>query len=235
MKKLLFLALLCTTGLCYAQKPVFIDKSTFLNLKYYNVMSTTVIDSAGTDGRAILRFKLLDLSDTHVKHYDAFLEPGGYVGLTKKSWFPTSLRSFSIMTVPFKIRSRNDNGVVTAKADIKNVGLYLPVYLWDYKRYWIDNTTSSHKISYGIVLAPMAEELNDANTADYFKNSGKKDYTAVMLSTSVALTYTYKTITFAVIPIGFDFGLDQAGKNWVNNGKYWFGFGIGVDTKLFGF
>lgn len=38
-----------------------------------------------------------------------------------------------------------------------------------------------------------------------------------------------------VIPMGFDFGLDQAGKRWINNGKYWAGFGIGIDTKLFGF
>jgi hypothetical protein len=236
MKNLLIIALICAANFCYAQKnPVFIDKATFLKLKRYSVISTSTIDSAGVDGRAVLRFKILDQADQHVKNYDAFLQPGGYVGLSKQTNFPTSLRSFSVMTVPFKIRQRNDNGSVTAKADIKNVGLYLPFYLWDYKRYWIDNTVSSHKVSFGLVLAPMAEDLNDENTNDYFKTNDKKTYTAVMLSTGLAVTYTYKTITLGVIPVGFDFGLDNAGKNWVNSGKYWFGFGIGIDAKLFGF
>lgn len=198
-------------------------------------MSTTVIDSVGPEGRAVLRFKILDLTDQHVKNYDAYLDNSGYVGLSKRTYFPTSLRSLSIMTVPFKIRKRNDNGAVTAKADIKNVGLLLPLYVYDYKRYWIDNTTSNHKLSIGLVIAPMAEDLNNANTNNYFLDSGKKEYTAVMLSSSIAVTYTYKSITFAVIPAGFDFGLDTAGKEWVNNGNYWFGLGIGIDTKLFGF
>lgn len=140
----------------------------------------------------------------------------------------------SIMTVPFKIRSKNEQGYVTAKADVKNVGLYFPVALWNHKRYWLNNSTTSHKFSVGFLIAPMAQELNNKNTNDYFQNPDTS-YNAFMLSTSISLTYTYNSLTFALIPIGFDFGLDEAGKQWDNHSNYWAGVGIGIDTKLFGF
>lgn len=138
------------------------------------------------------------------------------------------------MTVPFKVRENNRQGFVTAKADIKNIGLLFPVALWDRKRYWLDNSTSSHKASIGFLIAPMAEELSDKNTGNYFQNA-TTSYTAFMLSTSLSLTYTYKNITVALIPLGVDFGLDTAGSYWDNHRKYWAGIGIGIDTKLFGF
>lgn len=220
----------------------YINRAEFDTLKHYTVMSASTLETTEPEGKAALELKLLDHTNQKVKYYKAFLNNNGYVGLSTKRWLPTSFGNFSIMTVPFKVRSRNSQGQITAKADIKNVGLYLPVYLWDYKRYWLDNATTNHKFSIGILMAPMAEDLTDANTDNYFSKSpvdangkAKQPYTAFMLSTSLAATYTYKNITLAVIPMGFDFGMDQAGKKWINHGRYWFGFGVGVDTKLFGF
>jgi hypothetical protein len=223
-------------------KKNYINRAKFDSLEHYTVMSTSTLEATEPKGKAALEVKILDHSDQKIKYYTAQLEKNGYVGFSTKKWLPTSFGNFSIMTVPFKVRSRNSQGQVTAKADIKNVGVYLPVYLWDYKRYWLDNATTNHKFSIGILIAPMAEDLTDANTDNYFTKSpldangkAKQPYTAFMLSTSIAATYSYKNITLALIPAGFDFGMDKAGKNWINDGRYWFGFAVGVDTKLFGF
>jgi hypothetical protein len=225
----------------WENKKNYIDSVTFKKLREYSLLSTTTLETTEPKGKAALEIKLLDQSDQKVKYYKAFFNKRGYVGFSIKRWPYTSLGNFSIMTVPFKVRSRNAQGQMTAKADIKNVGIYLPMYLWDYKRYKLDNSSSNHKFSIGVLVAPMAEDLTDANTNKYFESSAsdpkdrKQPYTAFMLSTSIAATYTYKTITLALIPIGFDFGMDKAGKEWINNGRYWFGFGVGIDTKLFGF
>ncbi|WP_345990166.1 hypothetical protein AAEU33_21115 [Chryseobacterium sp. Chry.R1] len=48
----------------------------------------------------------------------------------------------------------------------------------------------------------------------------KVSHTAFMFSISLAATYTYNKMTFALIPVGFDFGTDKAGKKWINNGRY---------------
>lgn len=213
-------------------RPITIDSTTFYNLENYSVVSTRTISSA--DNRAVLEFEIIDLSDQTRKRYEANLNQNAYVSLSETTYLLSSLKSFSVMTVPFKVRAPNDLGYVTAKADVKNVGLYLPVIVRDNKRYWLDNTTSTHKFSAGILVAPMAEELSDKNTNDYFQNANMS-YSAFLLSASVALTYAYKGITLAIIPLGFDYGLDKAGRRWISHGDYWFGLGLGIDTKLFGF
>jgi hypothetical protein len=56
-----------------------------------------------------------------------------------------------------------------------------------------------------------------------------------ILSTSFAITYTYKSITVGVIPAGIDFGLSSDSKHWIYKRKYWWGFGLGIDSKFLGF
>lgn len=197
--------------------------------------SSKIDSSKNARGVQILKFKFIDYGDTTIKYYETDLGKRGFVSKTKFStFFSGSLRHLSILTVPFKLRSNNKNGYVTAQADVKNVGIHLPFALWNSKRYWLNNNTSQHKFSLGLLLAPMAQQLDNDNTENYFGSSGDS-YNALMFSTSIAATYTYNNITIAVIPIGFDFGTDRAGKKWVNHGKYWTGFGLGIDTKLFGF
>lgn len=52
------------------------------------------------------------------------------------------------------------------------------------------------------------------------------------MSTGLTLNYSYNKLTFTLVPIGFDFATNTAGKQWNYNGKYWWGFGIGVDLKI---
>ena len=236
MKKRLFSILIFFGLICHGQttnKEVIIDKVKFENSEI-QILSTETVESSEKDNKTVLKFKFIDNSDGRIKFYEAELDNKGFVGVTKFKYMGGALGSISIMTVPFKIRSKNEQGFITAKADVKNVGLYFPIALWDSKRYWINNSTTTHKISCGLLIAPMAQELNDKNTNGFFQNS-ETSYSAFMLSTSLSLTYTYNKLTFGFIPLGFDFGLDEAGKKWDNHANYWAGFGLGIDTKLFGF
>lgn len=233
MKTPIILILIFFFQICHSQtkKEIYVDKTTFESSEI-EILSTETTESS--DGIAVLKMKFIDYADNKIKFYKAELDEKGYVGRTKFKYLKGAIGSISIMTVPFKIRSKNEKGFVTAKADVKNVGLYFPLTLWDNKRYWLNNSTTNHKFSIGFLIAPMAQELNNKNTADFFQNP-ETSYNAFMLSTSIPLTYIYNSLTFAFIPVGFDFGLDQAGKQWDNHGNYWTGFGIGIDTKLFGF
>lgn len=236
MKKLLPLFLLILTVSLHAQiQKGKITKEQFEKAKIHVKSTEVVFDSVGTDRTAFLKIRYLDYNKKTIDDYYAVLDPNKKEYVSHSTTFTcfSAMRQFSIVTVPFKVRARNSDGYVTAKADVDNIGLFIPFYLKDIERYWLDNT-SRHKISFGVLLAPMAEELNDKNTQNYF-NDPDKSYKAFMFSTAIAATYTYKKITIALIPAGFDFGTDAAGKNWVNHGKYWFGFGLGVDTELFGF
>jgi len=228
----LLIAFILVCQFSYGQ--TFVDRKTFEGLKDIKVLSTEIIETSKLNQRAALKLKFVDFSDNKIKFYEAELIKGEFVSIKSNRYFFSALPAISVMTVPFKVREKNRQGFVTAKADIKNIGLYFPVALWDRKRYWLDNSTSSHKFSVGLLIAPMAEELSDKNTNNYFQNANTS-YSAFMLSTSLSVTYTYKNITFAFIPLGVDFGLDKAGSYWDNHRKYWAGFGIGVDTKLFGF
>lgn len=229
-KFLFALSLVCQ--LSFSQ--TFVDQETFESLRDIKVLTTEIVETSRLNQVAALKFKFVDHSDKKVKYYEAELDKNEFVSIKSNRYFPSSSSAISVMTVPFKVRSKNRQGYVTAQADVKNIGLYFPVALWDRKRYWLDNSTSSHKFSVGFLIAPMAQELSDKNTNDFFQDPNTS-YNAFMLSTSLAVTYTYKNITIAFIPLGIDFGLDQAGSYWDNHGKYWTGIGIGVDTKLFGF
>jgi hypothetical protein len=210
-----------------------VDKATFEKSEI-KVISTKTIESSTLNKKAVLKFEFIDLSDGFIKNYEADLNYNGFVTVKSHRSMLDAIGAISVMSVPFKIRQKNRLGFITAKADVKNIGLYFPLSLWERKRYWLDNSTSLHKFSFGVLVAPMAEELSDKNTDNYFQNSAIL-YSAFFMSTSLTFTYTYKNITFAYIPIGVDFGTDNAGKKWDNHGNFWTGFGIGIDTKMFGF
>ncbi len=231
MKYKILFSLALFSQLSFSQ--TFVDQATFESLKDIKVLSTEFIDTSRLSKTAALKIKFVDYSDKKTKYYEADLDKYEFVNIKSFRYFPSSLTAISVMTVPFKVRAKNRDGYVTTQADVKNIGLYFPIAIWDRKRYWLDNSTSSHKFSLGLLIAPMSQELSDKNTNSFFQNT-TTTYNAFMLSASLAATYTYKSITIAIIPVGFDYGLDRAGSYWDNHGKYWTGFGIGIDTKLFG-
>jgi hypothetical protein len=231
MKTKLLILLILFVKLLNSQ--TIVNYETFANLRGIKVLSTQTIDSVPNIGKCGLRVKFIDYNDSLVKIYDAILGKNEFISFSSTRTILGSLKGFSVMTVPIKIRTKNEDGFVTAQADLKNVGLYFPIKVKEIKRVWIDNSTSNHKISFGFLIAPMVEVLSDKNTNNYFNNADVS-YSAMMLSTSFGCTYTYKSITLAAV-MGMDNGLDEASKNWVNDRKWWFGLGFGIDTKFFGF
>jgi hypothetical protein len=141
--------------------------------------------------------------------------------------------SFSIFTVPIKIRPAIQNIRQVAKADVKNAGLFIGVYNKTRKKYFKDGTTSDFKLSYGGILAPNVETFNAANTNSYYVTGSEK--TQMTLSAGISVAGTYKSLTFSIIPLATDFGLTKQSDHWVYNRKIWYGFGIGLDSKLLGF
>lgn len=138
-------------------------------------------------------------------------------------WFPT----VSLLTVPFKIRPKIEEQSANAFSDLKNVGVNIDFGSKQWDRYFTTGKISTHRASFGILIAPLTEELTEKNTKN--KISASKQLFA---SCGLSLNYSYNKLTFTAIPLGFDFATNSEGKQWVYNRKYWWGFGVGVDLKI---
>ena len=167
-----------------------------------------------------------DLTENNFKFYVMdFVAGRNYSNTTFKNW------TFSVMTIPFKVRPKIQDLSLFAKADIKNIGIYTGVFNWTTKRFLKDGTTTETKLSLGGIISPAVEEFNSGNTNGQITTATNQ----MIISTGVLASITYRNVTFAIIPAGIDFGLTSQSKKWVYREKYWFGFGIGLDSKLLGF
>lgn len=149
------------------------------------------------------------------------------------SWrfWQRSLTQISISTVPFKIRPEIEGFSTNANSGLKNVGLNFSLLGKNFDRYFSDGTKSNHKINAGIWIAPTVEELDSIHTEGFLaKETTSKQ---LFLTTALTVNYTYNNITFSFIPIGFDFATTNIGKKWVYNEQRWWGFGIGLEPKIF--
>ncbi len=136
--------------------------------------------------------------------------------------------SLSLFTTPFKIRPKQEEISQEVKSDLKNIGLFASVFYAKRKSILNDGSTREHKGSLGFFISPTSEEFNPENTNGIVQKSNK-----LVISTGLALSYTYKSIVLSYIPLGFDFGTNSDKKHWIYNEKRWWGFGIGLDGKFF--
>lgn len=148
-----------------------------------------------------------------------------YVSVTNYSYW----RGISVITIPFKVRPKQDLLPQYVNTGLKSGGLIIGPYIKT-ERYFATGKVSTHKFSANLLLAPVAEEFTPENTNQKIAKS-----TQLALSAGLALTYTYNSISFAIIPMAWDYGLTKDSKEWIYNKQNWFGFGIGIDTKLLGF
>jgi|SRR6218665_692453 len=133
----------------------------------------------------------------------------------------------SLVTIPFKIRpSIQDRGQKTIAST--NIGISVPLIAGTWDRLFADSGTSKHILSLNYFAAPSIEEID----ADMSNGKVLAKKSTMVLSSGLSVTYMYNDIAFSFIPIGGDFGLNSVGKNWVYNGRYWWGFGIGVTPTL---
>ena len=169
-----------------------------------------------------------------VNEYDVIHESyGGF------SWIP----KVSVLSIPIKFRpaikytskgsqeeiERPQEGGI----DIKNVNVGLNFFNKRIDRYFSYGTSTSHKISGGILFGLTGIGLTKDNV-NIDPNNDFKDVTQLFVSTGLNLSYSYNTINFSIIPIAWDFGLSEPGRSYVYHKKIWFGFGIGIGLSRLG-
>lgn len=145
-----------------------------------------------------------------------------YTNITT-NWFST----VSLMTVPFKIRPKARSTSSIAYSDLKNVAVNIDFFSKQWDRYFATGKTSTHRFGGGLFASPLVEELTVENSKNQTANNKQ-----LFLSTGISISYSYNKLTFTLIPLGFDIATNSVGKEWIHNGNYWWGFGIGVDLKI---
>lgn len=147
-------------------------------------------------------------------------------------WIPLPL---SLTTIPIKVRpAMNSNGLdisSNATASITNIGFNLDLGKYQMDRYFATGNKSTHKFSVGFWAGPSVEELDETNTNINFTEVVKSKQ--LFISTGITINYSYNDISFVFVPAGWDLGTSTIGKNWIYNGKRWWGFGIGISPKIF--
>ena len=138
----------------------------------------------------------------------------------------------SLMTIPYKIRPKNEYFPTEAQSGLSNLGLNSSVYGYKRDRYFIDGDMSKHKFDVGFWVGPSVEELNTTNTGGFLV--GDKKSKQLFLSAGLTFTYSYNNVNFSFVPLGYDLAISTIGKEAKYN-KRWWGFGIGIDPKIFNF
>lgn len=136
--------------------------------------------------------------------------------------------AFSAINIPFKLRFKTDSIPSVVETSIENLGLFIGRKR-ETERYFYSGRKTFHAISIGAFVSPTAITLNAGNTGGKVED----EITQLGVSTGIGLSYTYNKVSFMFIPVGFDFGTSSKTGNWVYNGKYWLGFGVGIDTGYF--
>jgi hypothetical protein len=136
----------------------------------------------------------------------------------------------AIITVPFKVRGAVDTVASKAQAGLTNIGLSFNIANYRMDRYFSTGTKSTHTLSGGIFVAPNVEEISPETTRKLVKAKSSQ----LFISTGLTVTYSYGDVSFLIVPVAFDFGTTNSVKKYIYDGKYWWGFGIGISTKLFG-
>lgn len=146
--------------------------------------------------------------------------------LTKTS----ALVSFNIATVPFKIFPKTSYPS-SVSGDIDNIGLYTGLRFKDWSFLKANGKETNLNYGMGLFLAPSVVKLNKDNSSIESDEEVNKPY----LTTALAVHIKYQNFTIMIIPCGVDIAFSDSGKKWNYDGKYWWGFGLGIDTSLFNF
>lgn len=145
-------------------------------------------------------------------------------------WSSNFKFSLSITTTPIKVRPAQ--GIIEQKVftGLTNAGINVDVFVINLDRYIYTGKKSSHRFGVGFFLSPTAEELNPENS-----NVPEGDkYKQLFISNGISITYRYNELTFSFIPAAWDYSTSSIGESYIYKGKRWWGFGIGINTKLLG-
>ncbi len=149
------------------------------------------------------------------------------------------LEAFSIFAVPYKVRpkatveikSKDTTFPKNATSGLTNLGLNLELARIQLDRYFSNGKKSTHKLSAGIFVAPSVEELDSVSTKAFLKKDVKSKQ--LFISSGLTISYSYNDISLVFVPFGWDYSTSAIGRNWVYDGRRWWGFGLAVSPKLF--
>jgi hypothetical protein len=137
----------------------------------------------------------------------------------------------SLITVPFKIRPKQDALNTTAVSGLSNLGFNIDFVGYKREWYYPNGNKKTLRVSLpGIFIAPAVEELDSAMTKGFLKGSSKSKQ--LFISTGLTFTIAINNLTFVFVPVGYDWATTDVGRKWVYNKRRWWGFGIGVDPKF---
>ena len=136
----------------------------------------------------------------------------------------------SLITIPFKVRAAVDSLSPTVQTGLTNAGLMVNLYGYTLSRYFYNGKQSHHRFGAGLFLAPSAEDISPTTTRGRVTTTTKQ----LFISAGASVTYTYNDVTFAFVPLGFDFATTTEGQDFIHNKQYWWGFGLGLSLKVFG-
>ena len=154
------------------------------------------------------------------------VNPGKVYSISKIKKF-----TLGILTIPLKVRSAVDTFPQMVETGLTTAGITLNFFNYRMDRYFTTGGKSTHQLSAGILVAPSGEELTPETTKNQVRFKSKH----LFISTGVSITYTYNDISFSFIPIGYDFATSTPGKSYIHSGQPFWGFGIGITPKIFGF
>lgn len=219
---------------------------TYLNKENIKLKSVTKVESDND---------ILTVSGFSSKH-DVFtkrkirLEKGQVFTVSDRShifqgrshWYKIPI---SLVTIPFKVRpsaqktitkagiSKDSTFSSSSSSGLSNVGINVDLFRKTYDRYFSSGKKATHKLSLGAFVAPGVEELISSSIIDDSLIGDRKSRQA-FVSSGLTISYSYNGLTLIAVPAAADWATSTLGKKWIYHGKYWWGFGIGVNPILFG-
>lgn len=241
MKKIILICFLVFTNIIHGQNYKFFDSKRNSSDEIFKTELETILND---DSKLVSDFDIKSVNivkiDVSENKYKVFYAKKGKNQQIETILIPMiygknltayqhGISSISLFTTPFKIRPKQGNTPQEVKSDLKNIGLYSSFFYLKKKTILNDGSIREHKGSFGLFIAPTSEEFNLQNTNNKVEKSNQ-----LIISTGLAISYTYKNIVLNYIPFGIDYGTTSDKNDWIYNKKRWWGFGIGLDSKFFG-
>ena len=155
------------------------------------------------------------------------LRMDSYKSFTYSAW---SKPRVSALSVPYKIRPNSGSFTGFAQSGLKNAGINIELPGWFRQKLHPFGRKKQDAITGGILLAPAVIEIATENSIS--GSTAKSNQ--LFMSVGFTVSYSVNDFVFSIVPIGFDFAMNERGKDFAFNKKRWWGFGIGVPlTRLY--
>jgi len=168
--------------------------------------------------------------DNHANQFYAHFPKQGYAG-SKSFKYIEQAPVFQAVSVPFKVRPRANDSIPYEVSTSANVGF---AFGWEFTHKWYSNIyeggsglkSRTRQFSYApsVFFGPTTVALKNGNT----NNLIGKDRTILGLNAGAMMVFGVSRFDVG-LAAGFDWGLGKPSKNWIYQGKPWFGLVVGFE------